>query len=92
MHMHERLGDITRDETDDDVPDKMKHYFLLVSLVICEDKIAAISDLRIQRDAKFPLEIWHKATPEVPSCLSSYPTHAHANTLALKPDQKPSGL
>ncbi len=50
--MHERLGNTARKETDDDVPNKMKHYFLLLSLMICEDKIAAISDRLVRSYAK----------------------------------------
>jgi hypothetical protein len=29
--MHERLGDTTHEEADKDIPDEVKHYFLLLT-------------------------------------------------------------
>jgi hypothetical protein len=33
MCMHERLGDTTCEEADEDIPNEMKHYFVLTSTI-----------------------------------------------------------
>jgi len=42
--MHERFSDAARNETDDDIPDEMKHLSSFLNLMIPKIKMAPISD------------------------------------------------
>jgi hypothetical protein len=51
MRVHERLGDAAHKEPDKDIPNEMKHYFLLVTSAIWKSTLA-IAKSPIESHAK----------------------------------------
>ena len=50
MHMHERLGDTTYEEADEEIPNEVKHIFLVTSTI--GNSTVAIAELPIGSDIK----------------------------------------